>query len=226
MERRYRDYSQEGLTELQMGEALKRLRRMIPHGPRDVVNVDKTIAETMRNGGEISIVFDRRLDRPPQGDPDDRQRRLVDGPPTSKSSRRCSTTPVPSSRTPRSTISTTRSTAASGWIPSAISRPEAVEEFTRRDPDTRLIIVGGGDGPQRAHRGTAPSTSARAGGPEQRRSAEIPRQDLPPRCLAEPAGGGELNYTWTIEVIGKIFPMFELTLDGLDKAVQHLMKRN
>ncbi len=44
MERRYRDYSQEGpLTESQMGEALKRLRRMVPSGPRDVVNVDKTI---------------------------------------------------------------------------------------------------------------------------------------------------------------------------------------
>jgi len=62
MERRYRDYSQDGpLTEIQMGEALKRLRRMVPHGPKDIVNVDKTIYETMRNGGEISIVFDRRL---------------------------------------------------------------------------------------------------------------------------------------------------------------------
>jgi uncharacterized protein with von Willebrand factor type A (vWA) domain len=33
-------------------------------------------------------------------------------------------------------------------------------------------------------------------------------------------------YTWTIGAIGKIFPMFELTLDGLDKAVRHLMKRH
>jgi uncharacterized protein with von Willebrand factor type A (vWA) domain len=31
--------------------------------------------------------------------------------------------------------------------------------------------------------------------------------------------------TWTIGAIGKIFPMFELTLDSLEKAVQHLMKR-
>ena len=62
MERRYRDYSQEGpLTESQMGEALKRLRRMVPSGPRDVVNVDKTIYKTMRNAGEIDIIFDRRL---------------------------------------------------------------------------------------------------------------------------------------------------------------------
>ena len=62
MERRYRDYSQEGpLTQFQMGEAMKRLRRMAPTGPRDIVNVDKTIYETMRNAGEIEIIFDRRL---------------------------------------------------------------------------------------------------------------------------------------------------------------------
>lgn len=35
LERRYRDYSQEGpLTQSQMGEALKRLRRMAPTGPK------------------------------------------------------------------------------------------------------------------------------------------------------------------------------------------------
>ena len=62
LERRYRDYSQDGpLTEHQMAEALKRLRRMTPTGPRDIVNIDKTIAQTMRNAGEIEIVFDRRL---------------------------------------------------------------------------------------------------------------------------------------------------------------------
>ena len=44
MERRYRDYSLDGpITEAQMGEALKRLRRMVPHGPKDMVNREKTI---------------------------------------------------------------------------------------------------------------------------------------------------------------------------------------
>ena len=62
LDRRYRDYSQEGpLTQIQMGEAMKRLRRMAPTGPKDVVNIDKTIYETMRNAGEIEIIFDRRL---------------------------------------------------------------------------------------------------------------------------------------------------------------------
>jgi uncharacterized protein with von Willebrand factor type A (vWA) domain len=62
MERRYKDYSRNGpLTEALIGEALKRLRNMIPSGPRDQVNVDATIYQTLRNGGEIEIVFDRDL---------------------------------------------------------------------------------------------------------------------------------------------------------------------
>ncbi len=62
MERRYRDYSLEGpLTQSQMGEAMKRLRRMIPVGPKDRVNVEETIRATTKNVGEIEIIFDRSL---------------------------------------------------------------------------------------------------------------------------------------------------------------------
>src|SRR4030067_102006 len=62
MERRYKDYSVDGpFTESQMSEALKRLRNMVPYGPKDRVNVEKTIYETMKNCGEIEIVFDRSL---------------------------------------------------------------------------------------------------------------------------------------------------------------------
>ena len=62
MDRRYRDYSQEGpMTASQIGEALKRLRNMVPFGPKDKVNIDKTIYQTMKNAGEIEIIFDRSL---------------------------------------------------------------------------------------------------------------------------------------------------------------------
>ena len=62
MERRYRDYSLDGpLTQAMVGEALKRLRNMIPAGPKNRVNVDETIYQTMKNAGEIEIVFDRVL---------------------------------------------------------------------------------------------------------------------------------------------------------------------
>ena len=62
MERRYKDYSLGGpLTQAMVGEALKRLRNMIPSGPKDQVNIDETIYQTMKNGGEIEIVFDRDI---------------------------------------------------------------------------------------------------------------------------------------------------------------------
>ena len=32
--------------------------------------------------------------------------------------------------------------------------------------------------------------------------------------------------TRTIGVIASVFPMFELTLDGLERAVAHLMRKN
>ena len=58
LDRRYRDYSQEGpLTQSQMGEALKRLRNMVPSGPKDRVNIGETIYQTMKNGGEVDIVL-------------------------------------------------------------------------------------------------------------------------------------------------------------------------
>ena len=44
-----------------MGEALKQLRNMVPSGPKDQVNIDATIYQTMKNAGEIEIIFDRRL---------------------------------------------------------------------------------------------------------------------------------------------------------------------
>ena len=49
LDRRYKDYSLDApLTQAQMGEALKRLRRMVPVGPKDQVNVDDTIRATTR----------------------------------------------------------------------------------------------------------------------------------------------------------------------------------
>jgi hypothetical protein len=36
----------------------------------------------------------------------------------------------------------------------------------------------------------------------------------------------EWGYTRTIIMIREIFPMFELTLDGLEKAVRHLVSKH
>jgi uncharacterized protein with von Willebrand factor type A (vWA) domain len=227
MERRYKDYSQEGpLTEFQMGEALKRLRRMIPHGPRDIVNVEKTIAETMKNGGEIEIVFDRRLS--------DRLKviLMIDNGGWSMD---------PYVGIVQTLFNYARSQFKDlkiyyfhntiynrVWLdPQRHLRPEALDEFARRDPETRLILVGDA--------AMAPSELSWASGGiyvEQTEShssqerLEFLARTFRHAAWLNPQPESSWRYTWTIGEIGKRFPMFELTLDGLEKAVQHLMRRH
>ena len=227
MERRYRDYSQEGpLTEFQMGEALKRLRRMIPHGPRDIVNVEKTITETMKNGGEIDIVFDRRLA--------DRLKviLMIDNGGWSMD---------PYVGIVQTLFNYARSqfkdlkiyyyhntVYSRVWLdPQRHLRPEAIEEFARRDPETRLIFVG--DAAMAPYELVGENGSLYLDQKDHRSSRE--RLDFLARTFRHsvwlnPQPESSWRYTWTIGEIGKSFPMFELTLDGLEKAVQYLMRRH
>ncbi len=227
MERRYRDYSQEGpLTEFQMGEALKRLRRMIPTGPRDVVNVDKTIRETMRNAGEIEIVFDRRLA--------DRLKviLMIDNGGWSMD---------PYVEVVQTLFNYARSQFKDLKIyyyhntiysriwkdPQRRHQPEPIDEFVRRDPETRLILVGDAS--------MAPYELMHVNGSiylEQRENnASLDRLKFLSRTFRHavwlnPQTEEEWDHTWTVGIIRQVFPMFELTLDGLEKAVQHLMAKH
>ncbi len=227
MERRYRDYSQEGpLTEFQMGEALKRLRRMIPTGPRDVVNVDKTIRETMRNAGEIEIVFDRRLA--------DRLKviLMIDNGGWSMD---------PYVSVVQTLFNYARSQFKDLKIyyfhntiysriwkdPQRRHQPEPIDEFVRRDPETRLILVGDAS--------MAPYELMHVSGSiylEQRESnASLDRLKFLSRTFRHavwlnPQTEEEWDHTWTVGIIRQVFPMFELTLDGLEKAVQRLMAKH
>ena len=48
-ERRYKDYSTQGpLTRNSIGEALKRLRNLVPQGARDQLNIEASIYQTMK----------------------------------------------------------------------------------------------------------------------------------------------------------------------------------
>lgn len=227
MERRYRDYSQEGpLTEFQMGEALKRLRRMIPRGPKDVVNVDKTIRETMRNAGEIEIVFDRRLT--------DRLKviLMIDNGGWSMD---------PYVAVVQTLFNYARSQFKDLKIyyfhntvysriwkdPQRRHQPEPIDEFVRRDPETRLILVGDAS--------MAPYELMHVNGSiylEQRENnASLDRLKFLSRTFRHavwlnPQTQEEWDHTWTVGVIRQVFPMFELTLDGLEKAVQRLMAKH
>jgi uncharacterized protein with von Willebrand factor type A (vWA) domain len=114
------------------------------------------------------------------------------------------------------------------WLdPQRRLHPEAIEEFVRRDPDTRLIIVG--DAAMAPYEFMGANGSLYIGQRDTQSSQE--RLKFLARIFRHavwlnPQEEAGWRYTWTIEEIGKIFPMFELTLDGLEKAVHHLMRRH
>ena len=227
MERRYKDYSQEGpLTAFQMGEALKRLRRMIPTGPKDVVNVDKTIRETLRNAGEIEIIFDRRLT--------DRLKvvLMIDNGGWSMD---------PYIEMVQTLFNYARSQFKDLKIyyfhntiysrvwgdPQRRHRPEPIEEFVRRDPETRLIMIGDAS--------MAPYELMHTNGSiyieQKENNASMDRLKFLGKTFRHavwlnPQTEEEWDHTWTVSMIRQVFPMFELTLDGLEKAVQHLMAKH
>jgi uncharacterized protein len=227
MERRYRDYSAEGpFTESQMGEALKRLRNMVPHGPKDKVNIDKTIYETMRNAGEIEIVFDRNLK--------DRLKIIL-----AIDNGGWSMDPyIGLVQTlfnyARSQFKDLKTFFFHNTIydylwedPPRRSKPLSVEELVRLDPETRFIIVG--DASMAPYELLATDGSIyvgeRSGKPSYIKLQFIAKT-FPHSVWLNPVTALEWPYTRTIIQIQESFPMFELTLDGLEKAVNTMMRKN
>jgi len=61
-ERRYIDYSDDtSLRGANLAQALAALKKLTPSGPRDELDLDATIYQSARNGGEIDLVFRRAL---------------------------------------------------------------------------------------------------------------------------------------------------------------------
>jgi uncharacterized protein len=227
MDRRYRDYSLEGpLTQAQMGEAMKRLRRLVPIGPKDRVNVDETIRATTKNAGEIEIVFERSLrDRLKvilmidnggwSMDP------YVDVVQTLFNYARAQFKDV-------KTFFFHNTIYDYVWEdPPRRYKPQRVEDLASWDPHTRLIVVGDA--------GMAPYELMATDGSihieERSGLPSIDRLNLLVKLFRHavwlnPTPFRLWSMTRTIGVISQIFPMFELTLDGLDRAVTHLMSRN
>ena len=227
MDRRYRDYSQEGpLTQAQIGEALKRLRNMVPTGPKDVVNVDKTIYQTMKNAGEIEIVFDRGLK--------DRLKVILaidNGGWSMDPYIEMVQTLFNYARAQFKEVKTFffhNTIYDHIWEdPPRFKKPVRVEDLARRDPETRFIIVG--DASMAPYELMATDGSIHI----EERSTLPSHERL--RFIADtfrhsvwlnPKMAAEWPYTRTINIIREIFPMFELTLDGLEKAVSYLMSEN
>jgi uncharacterized protein with von Willebrand factor type A (vWA) domain len=224
LERRYRDYSRGApLTRAQVGEALQRLRHLMPEGPRDALSIDKTIYETMRNGGEIELVFDRRLA--------DRLKviLLIDNGGWSME------THVPTvqilfnharDQFRHLDIHYFHNTIHERvWNdPGRMHAPVPFEQLLARDPQSRVIIVGDASMAPEELLHAGPGLTVR----RISRQAGIERLQLLAKTYRHAVWLNPLSpslwpYGQTIGLIRQIFPMFSLSLDGLEKAVSHLM---
>jgi len=226
MERRYKDYSQQGpLTQAMIGEALKRLRNMIPSGPQDQVNVDETIYRTMKNGGEIEIVFSRSLK--------DRLKVIL-----AIDNGGWSMDPyIPVVQTlfdyARAQFKDVKTFFFHNTVydalwkdPTRIRKPVRVAEFSRFDPETRLIFVG--DASMAPYELMATDGSIyvqeRSGKPSVEQLKTL-AETFPHNVWLNPVPTRMWSYTHTINAISQIFPMYPLSLDGLEQAITKLMEK-
>jgi uncharacterized protein len=225
-ERRYREYSARGvLTRSSVGEALKRLRNLVPQGVKDRLNIDATIYRTMKNGGEIELIFERGVV--------DRLKVIL------------AIDNGGWSMEPHVDLVQTLFSYAKSqfkdlktyyfhntiydllWEDAArYKRPIAIGDFVRLDPDTRLIIVGDASMAPYELMSTDGSIYAfeRSGKPsiqQLRFLAEI----FPRAIWLNPIAENHWPYTQSLNVIRSVFPMYELSLDGLEQGVRYLMGR-
>ncbi len=224
MDRRFKDYSLSGpLTRPMVGEALKRLRNMIPSGPKDQVNIDETIYQTMKNAGEIEIIFDHSLK--------DRLKVIL-----AIDNGGWSMDPyIPVVQTlfdyARSQFKEIKTYFFHNTIYDAVwedtaryRKPKKIDDFTRHDPDTRMFIVG--DASMAPYELMATDGSIhleeRSGKPSIDRLQFI-ADTFAHTVWLNPVPERMWDYTHSIGAIRQIFPMFELSIDGLEKAVALMM---
>jgi uncharacterized protein with von Willebrand factor type A (vWA) domain len=226
MDRRYRDYSHQGpLTQAQIGEALKRLRNMVPVGPMDEINIDETIYQTMKNAGEIEIIFDRSLR--------DRLKVILaidNGGWSMDPYVQVVQTLFNYARAQFKELKTFffhNTIYDNLWEdPPRIRKPFKVDDLVRLNPETRFVIVG--DASMAPYELMATDGSIhieeRTYKPSYERLQFI-AATFPHSAWLNPKMADEWSYTRTIGAIREIFPMFELTIDGLEQAVTYLMSK-
>ena len=227
MERRYKDYSMQGpLTQSMVGEALKRLRNMIPTGPRDQVNIDETIYQTTKNGGEIDIIFDRHIK--------DRLKVII-----AIDNGGWSMDPyIPVVQTlfnyARSQFKDLKTYFFHNTIydmvwedPYRRLKPQKVMEMSRFEPETRLILIGDASmAPYELMSQDGSLYFNEQSGKPSIMNLEFLAKTFLHRVWLNPVREKQWRYTQSIAEIGQIFPMFELSIDGLEKAVSHMMAKN
>ena len=226
MDRRYKDYTLNGpLTQAMVGEALKRLRYLVPDGPKDQVNVEASIRQTMKNGGEIEIVFDSRLK--------DRLKVILaidNGGWSMDPYIDVVQTLFDYARAQFKELKTYffhNTVYDVLWAdPARYRKPLPVVELAKLDPETRFFFVG--DAAMAPYELMATDGSIhleeRSGKPSIEQLRFI-AGNFEHAVWLNPVPSRMWDYTHTIKTIGNIIPMFELSIDGLEQAVLHLMKK-
>ncbi|THB75160.1 MAG: hypothetical protein D6B25_12455 [Desulfobulbaceae bacterium] len=224
-ERRYQSYSGKGpLTRGSIGDAMSRLRNLVPRGSKDVLSVDKTIRQTIKNGGEIEIVFDHALV--------DRLKIIlaIDNGGWSMEPYVCLVKALFDYS--RAQFKDLKICFFHNTIYDCLwedeqrfRKPLRIDDFSRYDPDTRLIIVG--DASMAPYELMVPDGSIhafeRSGKPSIERLGFL-AETFEHSVWLNPVARHAWDYTHTIRTIRQIFPMFELSLEGLEKATAHLMQ--
>ena len=222
-ERRYRDYSGQGpLNQARIGEALKRLRKLVPAGARDRINIEKTITRTVKIGGEIEIVFEQRLK--------DRLKVILaidNGGWSMEPHVKIVQTLFDYARSQFKDLKTYyfhNTIYDTLWKdPTRSQKPYSIDELMRLDPETRFIIMG--DASMAPFELSTRDGSIHIQDRDGRTSLESLKyiaKTFSHTAWLNPIQENMWGYSQTIRMIQQIFPMFELSLDGLEKAVSHL----
>ena len=222
-ERRYRDYSGQGpLNQARIGEALKRLRKLVPAGARDRINIEKTITRTVKIGGEIEIVFEQGLK--------DRLKVILaidNGGWSMEPHVKIVQTLFDYARSQFKDMKTYyfhNTIYDTLWKdPTRSQKPYSIDELMRLDPETRFIIMG--DASMAPFELSTRDGSIHIQDRDGRTSLESLKyiaKTFSHTAWLNPIQENMWGYSQTIRMIQQIFPMFELSLDGLEKAVSHL----
>jgi len=228
-ERRYKDYSLgRTIGAAEMGEALRHLKDLKPAGPRDEVNIEKSIAETCKNCGEIEIVMDKALR--------DKLRVILmmdnGGWSMDPFIEMCQTLFAYASSTFKElkTYYFHNCVYDRVWEdPMRVRKPVKTLEFARREPDTRLIIVG--DASMAPYELVGPDGSIYYQERQSRSGIhwlQYLADTFPHAVWLNPKREDRWDYTEgaeTIHRIKNVFPMYDITLEGLEKAVTKLKEK-
>ena len=229
MERRYKDYSVgRTIGAAEIGEALRHLKHLRPAGPRDVINIEESIKETCRNCGDIEIVFDRALrDRP-------RVILMMDNGGWSMDPYiEVCTTLFAYARSSFKEVNTYyfhNCIYDRVWEdPMRVRKPVKTLEFAKKDPETRLIIVG--DASMAPYELLGPDGNIYYYERQSRsgvRWLELLAETFPHSVWLNPKLRDRWEWTEgaeTISHIRQVFPMFDFTIEGLEGAVEKLKGR-